>query len=225
MKIKDFALQEQPRERLAKHGPTTLSNAELLALILRQGSPNKNVLQLSNQLLNRYTLNSLSKAPLSELKRIRSIGPAKASQLLATFELARRLASYQPSTTNPIKSAKDVAQRYQSHLNAIDQEHFLGIYLDTRKRIIKEKLLFIGTLNTTVIHPREIFKPAFEESASSVIIVHNHPSGDPTPSSEDITITKTLTKIGNLLDIPLLDHIILGHKTYTSLREHGYLEK
>jgi len=222
MKIKDLSSDERPRERLIEHGPKTLSNAELLAIILRQGSKKENVVELSTRLLRKYNLKSLSRLKITTLKKILGIGEAKACQIVACFELSRRLARFNKEKRIQINSAKDIAKLFIPEMSTLKQEHFVGIYLDSRKRIIKEETIFIGSLNTSVIHPREIFQVALSEGAAAIIVLHNHPSGDPEPSDEDIEITKQLHAAGKILGIELLDHVIIGDKKYYSLREKGY---
>lgn len=222
LKIKDLPLEERPRERLIKQGPKALSNAELLAILLRNGSVEENVLDLSKRLLNEYNLKSLSRRSVNRLKAVFGIGEVKACQIIAAFELGRRLASFTDTKKQKIESAKDISKIFIPEMSSLKKEHFKGIYLDSRKKIIKEETIFIGTLNSSVIHPREIFQVALAEGAAALILVHNHPSGDPKPSDDDIEITKQLVKAGEILGIEVLDHIIIGNKRYFSFREKGY---
>ena len=224
MRIKDIAVEERPRERMAKQGPQALSTAELLALVLRQGSAQENVLDLAQRILQHYNLRTLSRATYAELQHLSSIGDAKACQLLACFELGRRLAAFQKEKRITIHSAKDVAKMLLPEMSTLQQEHCKGMYLDARKRVLKEETLFIGSLTASVIHPRELFQKALLEGAAACILVHNHPSGDPAPSEEDIALTKQLRDAGNLLGITFLDHIIIGQKNFCSLREEGFFE-
>lgn len=222
MKIHDLSKEERPRERLIKHGPKTLSNAELLAIILRTGDKKENVIELSNHLLKEHNLKSLSRLKISTLKKNKGIGEAKACQITACFELGRRLAAFPKIKKIIINSAKDAAKLFLPEMSTLNQEHFMGIYLDARKRIIKEETIFIGSLNTAVIHPREIFQTAINEGAAAIILIHNHPSGNPEPSEEDLEITQQLIAAGKLLEIEILDHLIIGDQRYCSLREKGY---
>lgn len=223
MNIKSLPSDERPREKLIKHGPRTLTDSELLAIILRTGNKKESVLGLSNKLLNKYNLKSLSRIKIGSLKKQLGIGDVKACQIIACFELGKRLAAFKEDKRPVIKNAKDIAKLFIPEMSALEKEHFKGVYLDSRKRIIKQENIFIGSLNESVVHPREIFKIALDENAAGIIILHNHPSGDPKPSSFDIEMTKELVKAGNLLGIPILDHIIIGGKKYVSLREKGLI--
>ncbi len=219
MNIKTLPSDERPRERLIKYGVKILTNSELLAIILRTGNKKENVIELSNKFFKKYNLKSLSRLKVSNLKKQLGIGDAKACQIIACFELGRRLSSFKEDKKLKIKSAKDIAKLFIPEMSGLEKENFIGIYLDSRKRIIKQETIFIGSLNESVVHPREIFKIALDENAAAIILLHNHPSGDPSPSSFDIEITKELIKAGDLLGIQVLDHIIVGGKKYVSLKE------
>ena len=223
MKIKDLPLDSRPRERLIKKGPKALSNAELLAILLRQGNKKENVLEVANKLLKNHDLRSLSRLGANTLKNNLGIGKAKACQIMASFELGRRLARFNGDKKIKIDGAKDIAKLFIPELNNLKKEHFIGIYLDSRKKIIKEEIIFIGTLNSSLVHPREIFKVAIEEGAAAIILIHNHPSADINPSDEDIKITKELTEAGDIMGIEVLDHIIIGGNKYFSFVEKGVL--
>lgn len=223
MKIKELSENERPRERLILNGSKALSNAELLAIVLRQGSPKESVIMLANRILKGYNLRDLSRAQISELKKLKGIGDAKACQILACFELARRLASFSDQKKVQVNSANDIAKRFLPELSTARQEHCVGVYLDSRKRIIKQQTLFIGSLNSSIIHPREIFHLAMIEGAAAFILVHNHPSGDPSPSSEDCEITEQLVTAGKIMEIELLDHVIIGRSSYFSFQEEGLI--
>lgn len=221
--IREMPPSERPRERLIQYGPQALSNSELLALILRTGTPSENILSLSNRLLSRFDLRTLARATVPELKSVPGIADAKACQISAIFELARRFSSIpedkKPAFTSPDTCFSLIAPR----LSGLKQEHFLCLYLDTKNRLIREETISIGTLDANVVHPREVFKGAVSYSASSIIFAHNHPSGDPEPSEEDIAITRTLAEAGRLMGIDVLDHLILGDSSFTSLKERGLL--
>lgn len=219
--IKDFPLEERPRERLIKTGPKSLSNAELLAIILRTGNKKENVLELSKRLIKEHNLKTLSRIRVNSLKKTFGIGQAKACQLIACFELGRRMSCLKHGKNYTINSAKNIATILMPELSNLKKEHFIGIFLDSRKRIIKKETIFIGSLDSSIIHPREIFKIALAESAAAVILAHNHPSGDPKPSQEDIEITKQITKAGEILGIQVLDHIVIGDNKFVSLKEKG----
>lgn len=223
LKIKDMPLEERPREKLIRYGPGVLSNADLLAIILRNGSKRENVLELSKNLLKENDLKSLSRKRINALMRIFGIGQSKACQIISCFELGRRLASFKDKRRNSINNAKDVVKIFLSDMLFLKKEHFKSIFLDSRKRIIKDEIIFVGSLNTSIIHPREIFQAAFEEGAAAIILLHNHPSGDPKPSDDDIEITKQLVKAGEILGIEIVDHIIIGNNRYFSFKEKNYL--
>lgn len=216
-------MDDRPREKLIKNGANTLSDSELLAIILGTGSKKESVINVSNKLFSKYNVKSLSRLSIGTLKKELGIGDAKACQVVACFELGRRLARFKADKKPLIKDARSVAKIFIPEMSSLKKEHFKGIYLDSRKRIIREETIFIGSLNESVIHPREIFEIALNENAAALILLHNHPSGDPKPSSEDIEITKELVKAGDILGIPVLDHIIIGNQKYTSLREKGLI--
>ena len=221
--IKDLPLEERPREKLIKYGPGVLTNAELLAIILGNGSKRENVLELSKNLLKENNLKSLSRKRVNALMRIFGVGQSKSCQIVSCFELGRRLASFKNPRSNSINNVGDVVKLFSPDMSSLKKEHFKGIFLDSRKRIIKDETIFIGSLNASIIHPREIFQAAFEEGAAAIILLHNHPSGDPKPSDDDIEITKQLVKAGEILGIEVFDHIIIGHNRYFSFKEKDHL--
>ena len=217
MNILQFAPENRPRERLKSQGSAVLSNAELLALILKSGTKTENVLEICQKLLAKYSLSGLSRCTLGELQQEHGIGYAKACQLLAVFELYKRTPT--PQQARPITQAADVAEVYLPKLAHLQKEHFIALYLDTKHRIICDQTITIGILNVSLIHPREVFHGAIKNVAHSVVVLHNHPSGDPTPSAEDLGVTKRLAKTGEVMGIPLLDHIILGNNSWWSWKE------
>ena len=223
LKIKDLPSDERPRERLVKTCPKSLSSAELLAIILRTGNKKENVLELSKRLIKEYNLKTLSRIRVNSLKRTFGIGEAKACQIIACFELGRRVSCLKNGKSRTINSAKDIAKLLMPELSNLKKEHFIGIFLDSRKKIIKQETIFVGSLDSSIIHPREIFKIALAESAAAVILVHNHPSGDPEPSEDDIEVTKQIAKAGDILGITVLDHVIIGDNKYRSLKESGLI--
>jgi DNA repair protein RadC len=223
MKLKSLPLEERPREKMIKHGPKFLTNSELLAIILGTGNKNENVLALSNKIFNSYNLKSLSLANVSKLAKEPGIGEAKSCQMAACFELGRRLSSFKEEKRSVIKNAKDIVNIFGSEMNLLKQEHLKAVYLDSRNKVIKEQTIFIGSLNESIINQREIFKIALEENATSIILIHNHPSGDPNPSMSDIEATQEILKSADMLKIPLIDHIILGDKKYFSFKEKGLI--
>ncbi len=215
MKIKDLPEQNRPRERFLKHGPEALSDAELFAILLRTGSKENNVIDMSNKLISEYGLDKLFDCSLKELQQIKGIGPSKAMQILAMAELGKRY-SQSKKPVKKINSAKDVFNYFHDRLKDKKEEYFYVIMLNTKNNIIGEQLVSKGILDASIIHPREIFKPAIKNNASRIILIHNHPSGDPSPSQEDLDITDKLIKSGEELDIKVLDHVIIGKSAYWS---------
>lgn len=219
MSIKNLPDDKKPREKLLKHGPAFLTDTELLAIILRTGSKKENVLKLSENFLKKYNIKSLAKLNVAVLKKQFGIGDAKACQMLACFELGKRLFTFSENKKTQIQKSEDLVRIVLPEMCFLEKEHLKAIYLDSRKRIIKSETIFIGSLNESVVHPREIFKRALEENAAAIILVHNHPSGDPSPSEFDFKITKEILNSGEILGVPVLDHIIIGDKEYFSFRE------
>jgi len=218
VKIKDISLDNRPRERLIKQGINVLSDAELLALILKTGNKNENVIDMSNRLISKFGFDKLSECSLKELEEIKGIGTAKACEIVALFELNKRH-SYSKVQGKPIKNSKDVYDYCISRLPFTDREQFMILHLDTKNKIVKDEIISVGTLNGSIAHPREVFKSAIKESSNAIILVHNHPSGDPNPSDEDLEITKRLIDSGELLNIKVLDHVIIGKNNYWSWNE------
>lgn len=221
-KIHEIAIHERPTERLRIKGAGSLSDAELLAVILRTGTKQENVVRMCQRVLSEYSLAKLSCADCAGLMKIHGIGKVKAAQITAVFELSRRLETFCEEPKRKIKSPDDVYHFIYPHLREKKREKFIVLYMDTKNQIIRTELISIGSLNSSVVHPREIFKPAFLESSASVILVHNHPSGDSRPSTEDIAMTQKVYQAGKILGIDVLDHIIIGDKTFTSLKQDGY---
>jgi DNA repair protein RadC len=222
--IRDVPKEERPRERFIRYGPKSLSNQELLAILLRTGTRSESVLQLAQRLLIRFEgLHLLKDATLEELTKIEGIGEAKAIQILAAIELGRRIGNIAQQERYVIRSPEDGARYLMEEMRFLTQEHFVCLYLKTKNQVIHKQTVFIGSLNASIVHPREIFKEGLKRSAASIICFHNHPSGDPTPSREDIDVTKRLKECGKILGIELLDHIIIGDRKYISLKEKGYL--
>lgn len=216
MRIREITEDNRPRERLAAHGPSVLSDAELLAVILGSGNKNENVVEMCNRLLSRFTLEKLNKCSLNELQALRGIGVAKACQIQALFEIAKRHSFNGKANNYAVRNAKDVYEYCKPFMHGLDKEIFMILHLDTKNKIIRKETVSIGTLNSSLIHPREVFKSAIKESANAIILVHNHPSGDSTPSDEDREVTKILVKAGELLSIKVLDHVIIGYDNYWS---------
>ena len=216
MKIKDMPKEGRPRERFLKHGPETLSDAELFAIILRTGTIQENVIDMSNRLIAEYGLDKLFECSLKELQKIKGIGPGKAMQILTIAELQKRI-NQSKKPIKKISCAQDVFNYFHERLKDKKEEHFYILMLNTQNCIIGEQLISKGILDASIIHPREIFKPAIKNSASKIILVHNHPSGDPKPSAEDKEITRKLKEAGEGLGIKVVDSVIVGGGKWESL--------
>ncbi len=222
--IRDMPEEERPRERLAKSGPEALSNSELVAILLRTGSSKESALGLANRLLCHFEgLRGIAQATVEQLSAVNGMGLAKAAQVKAAFELGKRLAVSSEEARPAIGSPADAASLVMEELRHQDREHFLALFLDARNRVIARSIISIGSLQSNIVHPREVFKEAMARSAASLIVLHNHPSGDPSPSEDDRLITARLKEAGNLIGIPLLDHIIIGAGKFVSLKEKGAL--
>lgn len=220
IKVKDLPKNERPREKLLRYGANQLSNSELLAVILRTGTKDDNILNLCDKLISHFGgINGLLNPSIEDLKGIKGIGEAKATQIMALAELSTRFNSFKSGEEYVISCPKDVAFYMMKEMNTYKKEYFKLIMLNTKNIIISVKDVSIGNLNSSIVHPREVFLEAIKMSSSSVILCHNHPSGDPTPSKEDIAVTKRLKECGTLLGIEVLDHIIIGRKKYISLKE------
>lgn len=220
MKIKDLPKIERPREKLEKYGPEKLSNSELLAILLRTGAKGVNVVELSNKILKNFSGAGLAKARVAELKKTFGLGAAKACEISACFELGRRLLQNKQSAL--LLSPKDVWEALRD-LRDHKKEHFVVFFLDARNQEIKREVISVGTLNANLVHPREVFEPAIQHSAAQIIIAHNHPSGDPEPSAEDIALTKRLAEAGKLLGMDVLDHVIVAKDSFASFKERGLI--
>lgn len=215
MKLKDKPKIEWPREKLEKYGPGKLSNADLLAIILRSGKKGQNVISLASKILNKFGDRELAKAGLEDLKKHPGLGPAKACEIIACFELGRRLLN--GKKTQIYLSPKDVWNELRE-IREHKKEHFMIFYLDTRNQEIKRETISIGSLNASLVHPREVFEPAIRNLAAQIILAHNHPSGDPEPSDNDLEITRTLVKGGKILGIAVVDHIIVTKDKFLSFK-------
>lgn len=220
MKIKDLPDSSKPRERFLKHGKEALSDAELMAIILRTGTIQENVVDMSNRLIKEHGLDNLFDCSLKELQEIKGIGQSKAMQILAMSELGKRY-NNSKAPVKKITSAKNVFDYFYEKLKDEKQENFYILILNNANIIIKEELISKGILDSTILHPREIFKPAIKNSASKIILVHNHPSGNPNPSDEDLEITKQLIEAGKLIEIKVLDHVIIGGREFWSWVERS----
>lgn len=224
MKMKDVPKEERPRERLIKYGESHLSNQEILAILLGSGTKKESVMDLSNRVLMHFEgIKLLSEATIEELTAIKGIGNAKGIVILAALELGRRIQRYKPEECYIIKSPEDGADYVMEEMRNLNQEHLVVLFLNTKNQIIHRQTIFIGSLNASIVHPREIFREAVKRSAASIICAHNHPSGDPSPSQEDIHVTRRLVEAGKIMGIELLDHLVIGNNSFTSLKEKGYL--
>jgi DNA repair protein RadC len=221
-RISDLAAMERPRERLAQLGPQALTTAELLAILLRIGAPGENAVQVGQRLLRELDgLGGLHRAAFPELCSVRGVGQAKAAQLKAAIELGRRLTLEIPEERAAIHSPADAAALVQYEMGALEQEHLRVMLLDTRNRVLAIRELYHGSLNASLVRIGEVFKPAIRRNAAAILVLHNHPSGDPTPSPDDVAITRALVQAGQLLDIPVLDHLVIGRGRFVSLKERG----
>jgi len=222
--IRDLPVSERPRERMHQFGPEALSNAELLAIILRTGSRGESALRLGEKLLSTFSgLAGVARARLPQLSTIPGLGAAKAAQIKAAFELGKRLAASVDGPKAVVRGASDAAALVMEDLRHRRQECLTAILLDVRNQVIGIRVLTIGTLTGSPAHPREVFREALAHGCASVILCHNHPSGDPTPSNDDIALTARIAEAGELMGIPLLDHIIVGDGRYVSLKEAGHM--
>ena len=220
--IHDLPISERPRERLQKLGVEALSAQEILALILGRGIAGESVVVTAQRLLSQFgNLKGMAGASVEELSQVKGIGVAKASQIKAAFELTNRLEGRPESARSVVKTPDDVAALVQGRLRGKKREHFLALLLDTRNQLIKTAEISVGSLDTSVVHPREVFKEAVSASAALVIFVHNHPSGDPEASEDDIKLTKRLDEAGEIMGIDVLDHIIIGDGKFLSMKREG----
>ena len=228
-RLKDQPVSERPRERLVARGPDALTHAELIAILLRTGLKGANVVQVGQNLLQKFgSLNALAQATVDELKQISGVGPDKAATLVAAFALARRM-EQERREESPVLDNPETVVRFIREENRLGNvESFLALLLNVRKKLIRVEKISQGLLDTILVHPREVFRAAIMANAAGIVLVHNHPSGDPTPSEADIKVTRELIRAGHLLKIEVVDHIIIGRATaerakdYSSLRELGY---
>ena len=220
-KIKEMPNYERPRERLIEFGASNLSDKEILAILLKCGTKNKNVNEIALELLNMYPIEKLSSLTINELKKIKGIGDVKAIEFLAAIELGKRIFVRKKKELLKLENPKDIWEESKYLFNGLKQEYFYCFYFNNKQELIEKKLLFIGTINNSIVHPREIFKEAYKLSACTIVCLHNHPSNDLTPSKEDISLTESLIKIGTILGIPVVDHIIVGENNYYSFYENS----
>ncbi|MFD1638851.1 RadC family protein [Evansella tamaricis] len=224
MMIRDVPKSERPRERMIRDGAQSLSNQDLIALLLGSGTKTESVINLAAHVLKHFDgLRLLKEASVKELQDIKGIGEAKAVTLKAALELGKRVQQSTFEDRYTIRSPEDVANYMMEEMRHLTQEHFVCLYLNTKNHVIHKQTIFIGSLNASIVHPREIFKEAFRYSAASIVCLHNHPSGEVAPSHEDMEVTKRLVQCGKMLGIDLLDHVIIGDQRFCSLKEKGYL--
>jgi DNA repair protein RadC len=220
--IRDLPESERPRERLQHYGPGSLSTSELLAIILRTGAKSESVINLGSRLLAQFGgLAGIARASFADLCEVHGLGPAKAAQIKAALELGKRLMVASPEERPQVKSPTDVANLLMLEMGFLEQEHLRVVMLDTKNRVLGMPTIYIGSLNTSVLRVGEIFREAIKANSAALIVVHNHPSGDPTPSPEDVRITQQIVEAGTLLDVEVLDHLVVGQQRYVSLKERG----
>jgi DNA repair protein RadC len=229
LRIHDLPVSERPRERLAEKGAEALTHAELIAILLRTGLRGRSAIEIAQELLQRFgSLNGLERASLEDLQKVQGIKHAKAIALKAAFTLARRMAQELHGDAPLLDNPASIADYLREEVRGYEVEHFHAVLLNTRRKLIRVEMISQGLVDTILVHPREVFKRAIAANASALVLVHNHPSGDPSPSEADIRVTRDLIRAGQLLKIEVLDHVILGRraaangKDYVSLRELGY---
>ncbi|ANS75503.1 hypothetical protein AWM70_13605 [Paenibacillus yonginensis] len=222
--LRDIPHEERPRERLMRYGAGALSHAELLAILLGTGTRRESAIHVAQRLLAKAgEIRGLVDLSLDEIMEIKGIGEAKAIQLLAAIEIGRRLARATRTEALIIRSPKDAADIVMDELRYLNKEHFICLFLNTKNHLIGQETLSMGSLNASIVHPREVFRAAMKCSSASIVCAHNHPSGDPSPSPEDIQITKRLCEAGAIIGIDVLDHLIIGDGRFVSLKEQGLM--
>src|SRR5713226_1305098 len=224
--IKDWPEDDRPREKLLHKGAQALRDTELLAIILRNGnaSTGESAIDHARLLLSRCGgLTGIDKASASELEQVKGVGPAKVAQIKASLEIARRIGNHKWETGQPLRSSEDVFQHFRHGLENEKRELFYVVLLNNKNKKLREVKISEGSLTASLVHPREVYNPVIRESAAAVIFVHNHPSGDPAPSQEDIEITRRLKEVGDVMGVRVLDHIVIGHDRYFSFSDRGML--
>ncbi len=220
--IKDLPPSDRPTERLLENGATSLSTPELIAVILRTGTEGRNVTRLAEDLLAKAGgLNGLLRAPISEIRTHRGIGKVKVAQLKAALEIGRRLREDHPEERRQVRSPADIADMLLLEMGPLEHEQFRVVLLDNKNRVVSVRKLYDGSVNTSIVRVAEVFRDAIRENCAALVVVHNHPSGDPAPSSEDVRVTKEIVQAGRLLQIDVLDHVILGRSRFESLKQRG----
>jgi len=223
--IKEMPEMERPREKLIRYGPQALSNVELLAILLRTGHKEESALDLAKRVLSydKDGIRFLTKCTVEELTQIKGIGDSKACQILAAVELGNRISRSHLENKTAIKGPKDVVSIFINEMSFFDKEHFVVVFLNTKNEVISYETISIGNLNSSIVHPREVFNRAIKKSAASLILIHNHPSGNVNPSKEDIQITNRLVEASKIIGIDILDHIIIGGGKYYSFKENSFI--
>ncbi|MDO4680112.1 MAG: DNA repair protein RadC [Aerococcus sp.] len=222
--MKEMPQSLRPRERLMQYGTEALPTYELLAILLGSGQRGENAVQLAMRILNQFDgLFGLKHATYEELTTLPGIGPSKALTILAAIALGERMAQEKGIKNGTITSCEDAGAYFLPRLKDLEQEHVMVLFLNMKNEIVRQKTIFIGSLNTSVAHPREIFKEAIRSAAAHIIVAHNHPSGNPTPSKADLAFTERLVKVGELVGIDIVDHLIIGEDDFVSLREKGWM--
>ncbi|WP_435925696.1 RadC family protein [Paenibacillus sp. DYY-L-2] len=222
--LRDLPDEERPRERMLRYGAGVLSQTELLAILLRTGTRNESAIHMAQRLLAEIGgIRGIMDLSLDELTKMKGIGPAKAVQIKAGIELGQRLAKARTPEARIIRSPRDAADQVMEELRYLQKEHFVCLFLNTKNHIIAQETLSVGSLNASIVHPREVFRAAIKCSSASIVCVHNHPSGDPSPSPEDIRMTDRLCRAGEIVGIDVLDHIVIGDGSFVSLKEQGLM--
>jgi len=222
MKIKDLPKLERPREKLIAKGAENLKDSELLAILLRTGLAGKNVIEIASQILTKYSKKRLLQMTYEDLLKIKGIDSAKATTLLSAFELSKRAMEVNDTNLPIISTPKDVVAQL-TELRQNKKEHFVVLYLNARNQLVHKETISVGTLNANLVHPREVFEPALKHSAANITVAHNHPSGDPKPSEDDIEVTKRLEEAGKMMGVELLDHVIVAKNSHFSFKEEKLL--
>ena len=221
--IKDWPEDDRPREKLLSRGAGALSDAELLAILLRTGQKGASALDYGRTLIEQFgDFRQLATAGVGDLCKVKGLGPAKAAQILAALEIAKRFGERAFRVGEPFRGSSDVYAHFRERLASEKREHFYAVLLDNKHRKIKDVPVSQGSLTASIVHPRDVFAPVVRESAAAVIFVHNHPSGDPTPSKEDIEITRRLREVGDIMVVRVIDHIVVGNGRYVSFVDDGY---
>ncbi len=222
MKIKDLPKSDRPREKLIAKGVENLKDSELLAILLRTGTIGKNVIEIASQILSKYSKKRLLQMTYADLSKISGINSAKATTLLAAFELSKRALEVNDTNLPVISDAKDAVAQL-SDMRDLKKEHLVALYLNAKNQLVHKETISMGTLNANLVHPREVFEPALKYSAAQIIAAHNHPSGDPKPSEDDLEVTKRLTEAGKMMGIELMDHVIISKTSHFSFKEEKLL--